>query len=826
VLLGGCSPGAPENLYDSADQARRQGDLPDALKRVEKGIQACRNTRDSAWALQFQLLKAEILLTLKHPGDAHRLLEAAAAAISHRPELAARWLLDRSECERQSGRPQEARKLVNNALGRADRGDDPAMLAWVELRRGILLYDLDGDFDGADAAFLHASDLVSGLHDDYLTASLFIDRGYIRLKTFRYDEALPLLEAADQAAQRVPSKVIHERCLGNLGWCYFRLGQLDRALGEYAKAEPLAAEIRVADDQQDWLGNIGSIYYAREDYEKAIGYYSRARDIAQGLEDRSAVATWLNNITRAYIDQSKWAEAENFSRLARDAEHHAPNPEAMPYTHLNAGLIATARGHTSEAESAFHAAIRLAQTTHQPNVAWQAHSGLAELYRTQKSASAQDEYAAAVSVLDREWLALSQNDSKITFRNYQASFYQDYVGFLSEQGRKEKALEVAESSRARLLMQKLDGHTAALPEFRVANAVRLARESGCALLSYWLAPKRSYLWAVTAKGVSQFVLPAESAINALIEQHRRSVENLRDPLASGDLAARQLYRTLLGPVEPMLAPGAPTIISPDGRLHGINFETLVVDGPKPHYWIDDATVALVPSLGVLQRTPTRVPARRPRLLLIGDPLPADPEFPPLPHLKTEVTEIAATFAASDRAVYTGAEAYVERFREAAPHTFNAIHFAAHAATSEESPLNSAIILSPRGNKYKLYASEVTDLHMNTDLVTISACRSAGSKAYSGEGLIGFAWAFLDAGAQNVVAGIWNVDDAAAPVLMKEFYKQWREGGNPAAALRGAKRQLMHTGGAFRKPYYWGPFEVFTRQANRSAMDLAWRKSSK
>ena len=128
--------------------------------------------------------------------------------------------------------------------------------------------------------------------------------------------------------------------------------------------------------------------------------------------------------------------------------------------------------------------------------------------------------------------------------------------------------------------------------------------------------------------------------------------------------------------------------------------------------------------------------------------------------------------------------------------------------------------------YKLYASDVAGLHLDPELVTISACRSAGAKAYSGEGLIGFSWAFLNSGARNVVAGIWNVDDTAAPLLMKEFYQEWRGGRDPAAALRGAKLQLMRSGAAFRKPYYWAPFEVFTRQATRSAIDLAWRNKSK
>jgi len=62
--------------------------------------------------------------------------------------------------------------------------------------------------------------------------------------------------------------------------------------------------------------------------------------------------------------------------------------------------------------------------------------------------------------------------------------------------------------------------------------------------------------------------------------------------------------------------------------------------------------------------------------------------------------------------------------------------------------------------------------------------------------------------------------------MQEFYKGWRAHGNSTSALRNAKLKLMRSGGAFRKPYYWGPFEIFTRQATRSAMDLAWRNNSR
>ena len=782
--------------------------MAEGLARADEGIRlSSANPRGSDWLLKFQLLKAELLLTQNRSAEAEPLLEAAQALVVQFPSSKARLLADLAELRRQAGKLDEFQSLITQARDVATETGDSAQLAWIEQRRGAFM----SDFTESDRALSHALDLARGLGDEYLISGADNALGYIRIRHSRYDEAIPYFEAADQAAQKIPSKVRREKCLGNLGWCYFRLGQTERALQLYSTAEPLAAETNVLDDHHRWLANIGSIYYVKGAFDNAIAHYLRASEIAERVGNRLYAATYLNNIARAYIDQSKWNDAEKYSKLAlgmlKDTGE-AGRVEA--YSRLNSGIIATARGQGTQAETEFHEAMALAAREEEPNVSWEAHWGLAVLYRSQKKLPAAGrEYAAAIDVLDREWLALSRDESKITFRGYQAEVYQAYVGFLSEQGQKELALQVAESSRARLMAQRVESESFVLPHFRAEQAVRLARETRTILLSYWLAPERSYLWAATAKGVSQFTLPPESQINALIEQHERAIQNLEDPLEAGSTAARELYRILIGPVEPLVRAAGAAVIVPDGRLHELNFETLVSGGARPHYWIEEATVTLTPSFTVLQ-SQHGAAAHKPRLLIFGDPLPSVPEFPPLPHLNAEVREIAAAFPESDRAVYAGAQAYAERFRETGPRDFQAIHFAAHAEANEESPLNSAIILSPHNGGYKLYAREVGDLRLEPDVVTISACRSAGAKAYSGEGLIGFAWAFLEAGARNVVAGIWNVDDAAAPRLMEEFYKQWRAGARPAAALRQAKLKLMREGGAFRKPYYWGPFEVFSR----------------
>src|SRR4029077_5083150 len=113
-----------------------------------------------------------------------------------------------------------------------------------------------------------------------------------------------------------------------------------------------------------------------------------------------------------------------------------------------------------------------------------------------------------------------------------------------------------------------------------------------------------------------------------------------------------------------------------------------------------------------------------------------------------------------------------------------------------------------GGQYKLYARDVIDIPIQADLVTISACRTAVVRSHAGEGLIGVSWAFLQAGALGVVAGLWDVSDTSTEPLMREFYKSIAAGSRPAAALRSAKLSLLR--GSFPKPDFWAPFQIYVR----------------
>jgi CHAT domain-containing protein len=247
------------------------------------------------------------------------------------------------------------------------------------------------------------------------------------------------------------------------------------------------------------------------------------------------------------------------------------------------------------------------------------------------------------------------------------------------------------------------------------------------------------------------------------------------------------------------------VIIPDGALHNLNFEMLpLYDGERPRYLIEETIVSVAPSIPVRALPRLKVPGS---LLLVGDPDRVDPEFPKLRYAVAEIESIAGRFPRQVK-VLRGANATPAAFLESGPATFSAIHFAAHASANRESPLDSALILSGDGVRHKLYARDLLKSRLAAGLVTISACRGAGARTYSGEGLVGFAWALLHAGARNVIAGLWDVNDRSTAELMDQVYAGLASGSEPAVALREAKLRLIRAAGNDRKPYYWGPFQHY------------------
>lgn len=757
----------------------------------------------SEWCFRLRLLRVEILIEQREFKQAEESLDFQLPSAPQWSSEWARYRICQANIEYRKGHSKEALARLAEARTLAAARHAATLLEDIDLLRAKVALQ-QKQVAAADAGLHRVLAEAVRLKDPYTQMKAKGNIGYILLKSYRYEEAIPWFREALTMSRNLKAADDEARSLMNLGWCYYRLGDLDKAQRYQQDAEAGFARTGNQLDGNNSLGNIASTFYSRQEYGQAAKLYKQALDIATKLDDRESRAYWLNNLAKVSAKTGDWTAAEQYN-----SEASALGVDLHSYSMANAGYIAAGKKNYARAEQLFRSVI---EGSKDPVPLLDAHAGLAHVLADQgKNRAAEAEYKATDAALEHSRVMLSSDDDKLNYFSSLIEFYHDYVDYMMSRGRVSEALEIAESSRARTLADRLSlahihrgpGTPASFREF--------AARYGCVLLSYWLGPSRSYLWVITASRVAALPLPPEKDVRPLVEAYDAFLQHNRDPLSAGHPAGRKLYDTLIAPAKPLLPKNARIVLAPDGPLYALNFETLPVFDGTPHYWIEDARIAITPSLALLSpAADARVPARK-SLLLIGNPVSPIPQYPALEFAGQEMARIEKSMAGFRQVVREGPQAAPKAYRQADPRQFAYIHFVAHAVAYAEEPLDSAVILSPGGSDYKLRAREVIDVPIDASLVTISACRSAGARTYAGEGLVGLAWAFLEAGAQNVIAGLWDVDDRSTAELASHLYAGLAHNADPADALRAAKLELLHARGVSRRPYYWAPFELFTRQ---------------
>ena len=802
----------PEKAFQEIRLDFLHGHLAQAQEEAEKGYQQF-SAKGPEWAWRFRLLKAEILINRGLSQDALSLLAPQFPDGLKKIDLQIKKFLLLGLAHM----PLGDLAVSDENLAQAEQlcgSAQTELTAEVIAARGILEVR-NGRPQVAEGFFRKTLRLAHEKNYQFVEAAALLNLSFAAVHQRHYDDAIDWANRAYELAHAIDEGLTEEKALGNQGWSYYQMGDLNHSLALSIEAEKRARDLGIIKDEIRWLYNSGVVYEAQGRLTAAQECHQKALDLARQIKDSEQATDALSSLSIVSIKQQRFDLAKQYSQQTFDLAHSRGDRSMELYALLEKGQIAVKEQRDKEAEPILIEVVKDRETS--PPLRWMAQSELAHLYEQKNGAeAAKNQYQAALNTLECARISVGLEEYRLSFLTFGGEIYDDYIHFLVGQGHTDTALQTAEYSRAQTLAEGLGllkKQQSCTGQFKATvNPQEAARQAGGAVLFYWLGQQQSFLWVVTAQQTSLLKLAPAAEIEALVRNYRQALLAPPDVLQTRNQDGIKLYELLVAPAQKFIPSGSRVTIIADGILNNLNFETLLVPSPKLHYLIEDVILTNASSLRMLAASRRTSNQSRGKLLLIGDPVVPDAKFPPLPSAKVEMQNIEKHFLPEARQIFSGIEANPTSFFTSNLGSFSYIHFVAHGTASQLSPLDSAVILSKataEEDSYKLHARDIINHPLHAELAVISTCYGSGTTLYNGEGLVGLSWAFLRAGTHNVIGALWAVSDTSTPKLMDQLYTELGKGRSPQDALRAAKLTLLHSESTFRKPIYWAPFQLYT-----------------
>lgn len=322
-----------------------------------------------------------------------------------------------------------------------------------------------------------------------------------------------------------------------------------------------------------------------------------------------------------------------------------------------------------------------------------------------------------------------------------------------------------------------------------ARQAQALLDSETAFLEYAFTDDKLVRILMTKNRISGTVLDSVQT-KKVAEFFTEEIKLFREHITSGGSVAEikqagdKLYHTLI-PNFRQLKVGeiSNLVIINDGPITFLPFEALSNNG---RYLIEDYNIKYLPSASIFQYISDPHRATSTELLALagsgfdsGDGLMntarSQTALASLPSTLLEVDSIAVNFNSSK--VLKNEDVTEAALKSYNLGDFRFIHFATHATANEVTPSQSGIILSKKASVESLFGEdghlnsrEISDLQLNADLVTLSACNTGMGKVVTGEGLLGLQRSFLAAGASSVVVSLWSIFDRSTSEFMSSFYQ--------------------------------------------------------
>ncbi|MDR4460772.1 MAG: CHAT domain-containing protein [Nitrospirales bacterium] len=715
-----------------------------------------------------------------------------------------------------------------------------------------------GRFDQAARSWTHAAKSYenSGDHPNHIQALIYLSRALLDMGQNR--QAQQLLRTAIQKAQETTQPRLMAQALSQLGTLHLNVGEPDSAL------EILQQGLKVSRDIEDQpliaatLNDLGNAHAVLRNDTEAIAAYTESSILADSLNLHPLSIRAMINAALVEIKQQSPHNGKLHLQQALEKTRQLPDSHEKIQNLLTIGMGLKDLSHQvleehatvfTQAAESFQEAIGSAKEIgdwRNESYGW---GFLGELYEeegrheealrlTQLATRASQQGQAPESLYRWEWntgrhlKSLGRNDEAIlayqrAIDTLQPIRQQIAVGLPQNPASFRESLGALFFETAALLLQLADEAPDATRQEELLFQTRDTIEAlkAAELQDYFkddcVEANKGRIQAIDK------VSTTTAIIYPILFPDRMTVlmglggtmKKVAVPVQERDLAekihlfrtllekrtthqylphAQSLYDLLIRPLEPYLNEfGIQTLVFvPDGSLRTIPMGSLH-DGEK--FLIQKYALAITPGITLTDAHPLN--REQVNLLSIG--LSEGVQgFSPLPNTQQEVKGLENLFG--------GKTLLNEEFRipnleqDMKEENFTIIHIASHGKFENEAKDSFVLTYDNKLTMDRL--RELIGLfqfrQIPLDLLTLSACETAGGDDRSALGLAGVA---VKAGARSALATLWFINDQASSDLINEFYVRLKKSSlSKAQALREAQMTLLDHP-IYRHPSYWAPF---------------------
>ncbi len=373
--------------------------------------------------------------------------------------------------------------------------------------------------------------------------------------------------------------------------------------------------------------------------------------------------------------------------------------------------------------------------------------------------------------------------------------------------------------------------------------------------------RQSYCLVMTGRGQKLVKLDRNFDYTGTIARYRETIID-QNKKKDRDALGVLLYEKLIAPVEGEIGGIKNVIIIPDGSLAFLPFDALrkKTDGP---YLCETYSVTLSPSVSILLMVQKRhFSSNRKSFLAFGGAVYSSGsgekrgkrqiaqsggasvkskeyfadegsrgrplyyrnlglKWDDIPGTLDEINEIDKNVYKREKTrVIKGAAVSESKIKELSRLNelmrYRSVHFACHGYFDADMPSYSAVVMSEVSGTVKspedgyLSVPEVALMKLQADIVNLSACETGLGKIVQGDGIVGLARAFQEAGANRIGVTLWEVADEPTRNFMVSVYRRAVRMKMPfGRAFSETKREFVKSK-EYSDPYFWSAFVLYGR----------------